>query len=261
MRISGKKWFGLALAAAVLAGTLGMMFCRGPDESLTFDGAAEETAEGREIVVLLHGLARTPRSLWKMERRLQEAGYLTLNRGYPSRRHSVEELVEEFLAPLVDEVLAKREPGRIHFVTHSLGGILVRAYAAEHGADAIGRVVMLAPPNHGSPLSDRLRGLGLYRRFFGPVGRELGTGEEEVPARLPGPDFGVGVIAGTRSWWNPLAWVWISEASDGTVTVESTRLDEMADFREVAAGHSLIMRKNEVIALTRRFLEDGTFDE
>ncbi len=235
--------------------------CRGPDKSKTLDGAADNAAESREVVVLLHGLARSSSSMRKMERELQDAGFMTVNRGYPSRKKSVEELTEDFVKPLVDEILEKQNPDRIHFVTHSLGGILVRYYAAEYGTARIGRVVMLAPPNHGSELPDRLKGLAPYRWYFGDAGQELGTGEDDVPARLPPAQFEVGVLAGTRSWWNPLAWFWLSGDSDGTVTVESTRLEGMSDFRKVSSGHTFIMRRSEVIESTKQFLKKGRFDD
>ncbi len=254
------KWFWAKLITAVLAAMLIATMCRGPDKSLTFDGAPDDVAEGRELVILLHGLARTSYSMRKMERELQDAGYLTLNRWYPSRRHTVEELVEEFMEPLVDEVEEKRGPERIHFVTHSLGSIMVRSYAEKNGPDRIGRVVMLAPPNQGSEMADRLKGFAPFRWIFGKPAAELGTGEDDVPAGLPPPRFEVGVIAGTHSWWNPLAWGWIPGESDGTVKVERTRVEGMADFRKVSAGHSLLMRKREVIELTKRFLETGEFD-
>ncbi len=257
MKVGKRLW--ITLITLVLAAMLLVPMCRGPDKSLTFDGATDEVATGRELVVLLHGLARTSHSMRKMERELQEAGFLTLNRGYPSRRDSVDELVDGFLKPLVDEVVEKRDPDRIHFVTHSLGGILLRYYVKQYGPERIGRVVMLAPPNHGSEMPDNLKGFAPYRWVFGKVGQELGTGDDDVPAGLPPARFEVGVIAGTRSWWNPLAWFWMAGDNDGTVTVESARLEGMTDFREVSSGHSLIMRHREVIELTRRFLETGGF--
>ncbi len=152
------------------------------------------------------------------------------------------------------------EPERIHFVTHSLGGILVRQYAEQYGEALIGRVVMLAPPNQGSEVADRFQSWWPYRRFFGPAGQELGTDPEQVPAQLPPADFEVGVIAGTQTW-NPWFSRWLEGKDDGTVSVERTRVEGLTDFATVRATHSLILYDDEAVELALRFLETGSFGD
>jgi triacylglycerol lipase len=151
-----------------------------------------------ECVVLLHGLGRTSRSMARMQQSLEAAGYFVANIGYPSRRRPVEELacdaVERGLA-----VCRARQASRIHFVTHSLGGILVRYYLTHHAVPELGRVVMLGPPNQGSEVVDVFSRMPAFTAITGPAGPQLGTGPTSLPRALGPVSYPVGVIAGTRS--------------------------------------------------------------
>jgi triacylglycerol esterase/lipase EstA (alpha/beta hydrolase family) len=127
----------------------------------------------RECVILLHGLGRTKRSMRRLANALENAGYEVQNQGYPSMRTSVAMIAQDHLAPVVAEC-RQRDAGKVHFVTHSLGGIVVRQYLQQHEAPAGSRMVMLSPPNQGSELAEALRHLALYRWIMGPAGQELG---------------------------------------------------------------------------------------
>jgi hypothetical protein len=189
--------------------------------------------------------------------------YAVVNWGYPSRRAPIAAHAAALAGAL--RALAERSPGPLHLVTHSLGGILVRACLALPAAAAwrhrVGRVVMLAPPNHGSDVAERLRRLRAFRRLVGPAGEELGTGADGVPARLGAPPAGVsvGVIAGARGT-SPLFGRWLPRPNDGKVSVASARLPGMADFRVVRRGHTFLMLAPEVHAAVFAFLAHGRFD-
>ena len=148
--------------------------------------------------------------------------------------------------------------GRVSFVTHSLGGVMVRAYLAQHPMPQLGRVVMLAPPNHGSEYVDVAGDWRLFAGLLGPTAAQLGTAPTSLPNRLPGADFEVGVIAGTGNV-NPLGAMLIDGTDDGTVSVASTRLAGMRDFIEVPVSHTFIMRNREVARQTIEFLRSGHF--
>jgi triacylglycerol lipase len=214
------------------------------------------TSTTTERVVLLHGMCRTASSMRPMQRALEEAGFEVLNVGYPSRTATVEKLSESVIGPL----FADRQPasGKIHFVTHSLGGILVRQYAANHPEARIGNVVMLAPPNRGSEVVDRIGPWRMFSFINGPAGRQLGTDADSVPNRLGPANFHAGVIAGRRTinWINSLM---IEGPDDGKVSVERTKLEGMADHLVVPATHPMIMRNREVMAQTIEFLRHGKF--
>ena len=208
-----------------------------------------------EAVVLLHGLGRTEQSMRPLADRLVEAGFTVCNLHYLSMSRSPDELVTE-LTPKIAACGA--EASRLHFVGHSLGGILVRAVLAENHPANLGRVVMLASPNGGSEYVDWLGGSRLFRWILGPTASELGTGAMSLPRRLPAPDFELGVIAGTRSL-NPFSrWILPGE-HDGTVTVESTKLAGMSDFLTVPSNHTFIMRSDTVATATIHFLRYGAF--
>jgi pimeloyl-ACP methyl ester carboxylesterase len=220
------------------------------------DGAAG--AQGEECVVLLHVLGRTNRSMTPLARALQRAGYATVNLDYPSRSQTIEALATRVPAQGVEECRA-RGAGRIHFVTHSMGAILLRLYLKEHRPPELGRVVMLSPPNQGSEIADRLHDNALYRWFNGPAGQELGR--NGLPAALGPVDYPVGIITGdSPAWWDR----WFSSRlipgeDDGKVSVESARLEGMQDFLVVPYSHTFIMRREAVIRQVIRFLQTGRF--
>jgi len=217
--------------------------------------------ETKECVILLHGLARTARSMRRMDKALQKAGYMTCNLGYPSRKYPVQYLAERYIPQALNECSRKageKKIQKIHFVTHSMGGILVRQYLSSHVVENLGRVVMLAPPNHGSEIVDRLGNRWWFRRFNGPGGCSLGTGEYSVPNRLGPVDFPVGIITGKQSL-DPLFSRMVARPNDGKVSLASAHVNGMQDFLVVPYGHTFVMQKKEVIRQTIFFLENGKF--
>jgi hypothetical protein len=192
--------------------------------------------------------------MW-LEWTLERAGYRVVNLRYPSRRYHVERLAEEYLAKAV---AAQSQAGRIHFVTHSLGGIVLRDYLAGHTMTNLGRVVMLAPPNHGSELADRLKQSALGRWILGPAGYELGTGASELPERLGPARFQLGIIA-ANSPLLPCLFRVFSGPNDGKVSVQSARLEGMADFLVVPGSHTWIIWRADTSRQVLAFLAHGHF--
>src|SRR6185295_16595733 len=136
-----------------------------------------------------------------------------INVSYPSTRLSIQAIADQWLANLIPKATSDRTV-KIHFVTHSLGGIVLRQYMLTHPVKNLGRVVMLAPPNQGSELADRFQHNFLYKFFTGPAGQELGTDPVSVPNRLGPAAFEVGIIAGDSSL-NPVLSAWIPGPDDG----------------------------------------------
>ena len=178
-----------------------------------------DPAPDGEVVVLLHGLLRSSRSMGRLERRLNREGYRTCNLDYPSRQYAIGELAEDYVLPGIEKCLGSTS-GPVHFVTHSMGGVVVRYLAAKDLLPPVGRVVMLGPPNHGSEVVDKVGDTWLFDWINGPAGRELGTDSTSVPMSVGDPDFELGVIAGTQSL-NPVNSVIIEGTDDGKVSIES----------------------------------------
>ena len=219
----------------------------------------QETAklEKPDCVILLHGLIRTSKSMKAIADALREEGFHVVNLDYPSRKFSIEELS----TIAIDNGLAAcRTTGaqHVHFVTHSLGGILVRYYLAEKVIPELGRTVMLAPPNQGSSLVDLMQMFPELEDISGPAGYQLGTTEDSIPARLGPANFEVGIIAGDHTV-NPVMSEYLEKPNDGKVPVESTRLEGMSDFLVVPQSHPFIMSNKSVIGQTIYFLYFGAF--
>ena len=225
---------------------------------LTTMAAIPTTARAADGVILLHGMCRTPASMARMERALESEGFVVVNAGYPSRTAGIEALSEAAIGAALDRPELRDCP-TIHFVTHSLGGILVRSYFSRHAPGRLGRVVMLGPPNQGSELVDRLGHWWLFGKLNGPAAAELGTAADSTPNTLGAVRFECGVIAGDRSinWINSAM---IRGSDDGKVSVEHTKLEGMTDHIVIHATHPFLMRNKTSIRQTIHFLRNGQFD-
>jgi len=210
----------------------------------------------RAGVILLHGLALGPYSMAPVAAYLRQQGYTVANVGYPSRRQPIEILARAALPPAVAE-LRRQGALTIHFVTHSMGGILLRSFLADQPLAELGRVVMLSPPNQGSELVDHFGRYRWFRWLFGPAGCQLGTASTALPLRL-GPLPGqVGILIGNRPGLG--LGRFFPGPSDGKVSVARAQLAGMTDFLVLPYGHTLIMWHRPVLAQVASFLATGRF--
>ncbi len=229
--------------------------------SILLSACAQDTAPAakpNECVILLHGLARTAFSMQRMKRALEGNGYRVANVDYPSRDHKIEVLAPLAIKDGLQQCGENSETTAVHFVTHSLGGILVRAYLADNEIANLGRVVMLAPPNQGSKAVDEMERIPGFDWLNGPAGYQLGKGSESVPLRLGAPEFDFAVIAGNLTI-DPITSALLDDPDDGKVSVSDTRLEGMRDFVVVPVSHAMIMQDRDVIRLVMNYLSRGSF--
>lgn len=231
---------------------------------LTSDCLAEKTGfypdvTNNECAILLHGLARTYKSMLPMEKALHKKGYNVVNVDYPSRKFKIEQLAEDVIPQALDRCALKNSV-KLHFVTHSMGGILVRYYLSKNSITSLGRVVMLSPPNNGSEVVDKIGNIPPIRWFNGPAGQQLGTSEKGLPRKLGAVKFELGVITGNKSI-NILLSLLIPGDDDGKVSIKNARVDGMSDFLVLPHTHPLIMESEDVIYQVIYFLQSGHFDK
>jgi pimeloyl-ACP methyl ester carboxylesterase len=222
------------------------------------EGIPIESISGSvETVILLHGLARTSASMARMEAALRQKGYRVVNVNYPSREHTIQRL-NVFVIPNAVKTAGRANPKKIHFITHSMGGILVRYYLAKNKIEQLGRVVMLSPPNQGSEVIDKLRGFPGFETLNGPAGVQLGTDEKSIPAGLGPVRFETGIITGNKSI-NVLLSLLIPGNDDGKVSIENAKVKGMTDFLVLPHTHPFIMQCDDTIAQSIHFLQNGSF--
>lgn len=227
------------------AGLMGMMI-----------SATAATSEP-DCVVLLHGAGARGIVMQRVESHLRRAGYRTVNITYPSRRLGIDVLARDFLPAKLVAAGVDRAP-RVHFVTHSMGGLVLRAYLATEKPANLGRVVMIVPPNHGTIAADNAGRNFFLKRFFGPALPQMGTGADAWHRRLGPADFSPGIIAG-RGVINPLYTKKFGGPNDGIVAVESAKLEGMRDFIVLPYSHTMILFRRETSRQVLAFLRDGKF--
>lgn len=215
----------------------------------------------KDLVILLHGICRKGSSMLPVELYLKNAGYDVMNITYPANKMTLEQLTDD----LHDQIAASSQfnaAANIHFVTHSMGGLLTRYYLSKHRPANLGRVVMMGPPNTGSEFADfmleneTLR--PLFEAVFGPAGGQL-RADYTHAAETMKIDYEVGVIAGTLSI-NPLApHVLGNTPHDGIVPVSKTVIEGMKDHILLPATHTMMMYNWKVLKEIGEFLSNGKF--
>lgn len=236
-------------------------------ESGTFDSCKQKLDEiakekqikpmtEEKVVIVVHGIIRSSKSMKTMKARLEKENYIVVPFDYPSTRVSIAKCAG-YLGRMIESLKDVKE---VSFVTHSMGGLIVRTWAADNKNDNIGRFVMMGTPNKGAEMADKLKDWKIFKYVLGPAGQELVSDEDGTIANLPIPKFPFGIVAGgrgTQAGYNPL----ISGDDDGTVAVNSARLEGAEDFISVHAMHSFLPSNQVVVDSVARYLKTGAFRE
>ncbi len=219
-------------------------------------GCSSPPPDGAEAVVVVHGLGRTSASMTILVSRLKNAGFRVVSFGYPSTSEPMEALVQRLQAEV--EQCCGAEAATIHFVTHSMGGVLVRSLLSQRPEAHLGRVVMLSPPNQGSEIIDAFADSPRLRTLLGPAASRLGTDSTGISSQLGPVRFSLGIVTGDRSM-SPLGSWLIPGPDDGKVGVDRARVEGATDFRVVPATHTFIMNRRDVAEEVVHFLRQGRF--
>lgn len=203
-----------------------------------------------KIVILLHGLGRSRISMKKIARELNAKGLQTISIGYYTMG-TLDELSMNFKQIL--ESLDKVND--ISIITHSLGAIIYRNYLKENSDKRIKKVIMMAPPNHGSKIASVLEKNNFTNKFTPNVFTKLITGKNSYCSKLPKPPSPFLIIAGTRknTIGFPPMFKLVEEDNDGVVTVETTKL-KGGQFKKIHVSHTFIMNNDKTIKTVLKFL-------
>jgi pimeloyl-ACP methyl ester carboxylesterase len=189
------------------------------------------------MVVLVHGIGRTPLSMRRLARELRRAGHTVGQFGYAAALESLTEIAVR----LRRELESWSRPGEpMVVVGHSLGALLLRlAMAIEPPmAHQPRHLVMLGPPNQSPRLARRLRRFWPYRLFNGDAGQRLA--DPAYLAALPMPTVPYTILAGVngrRGRWSAFG----DEPNDGLVALSETRCGADDLVIEVPARHTFLM--------------------
>ena len=215
-----------------------------------------DSASDKDYIVVIHGIARTYRSMRSLATFLKSKGYPVLNVDYPSTSAPLESLVDHINKQV--ESFNQNPQRKIHFVGYSLGGLLTRGVINRYRPPNLGRVVQLAPPNQGSEVADFWKNNFIYKWIFGPAGQDLGAKEKSFERILGPVDFELGVITGNRTW-DPISSLMIKGPDDGKVSVESSKVSGMTDHIVIPATHTFIIYDRQAWNQTVHFFENGKF--
>lgn len=211
-----------------------------------------------EVVIVLHGIAKTNRITYLLSKRIANAGFDVYNITYPSTKFTIQELAD-FLNNKINELSINKKK-RVNIVGHSMGGLITRVYINKYKPKNIHRVVMIGTPNHGSELADKLKDWKIYKLKFGTKsGRQLGTDLEGLSEELGKVNYDLGIIAGI-SKTSPILSLMLPNDDDGIVSVESTKLDGMKEHIIMNFAHTPGIMYKSVADQTINYLKNGKFD-
>ncbi len=224
---------------------------------------APSTARAAEqpvrVVVLVHGFMDTRFHLYFMEKQLISEGYVVINKTYPSVTMSIEDCAD-YLAGVIERgTEGITDPYELDFITHSMGGLVVRCYLAKYHPPQAKRLVMIATPNRGVTKAELAARFPLADRVLGPALMEMAQGPDYLCALCGGaPAVEFGVITGGKGDGQGYS-LFIPGDDDGIVAVRSAYLPGASDFLLLDHIHNLICFYDDTIANARAFLTDGAF--
>ena len=209
-----------------------------------------------KTIVLIHGIHGERSDLSLLNEKLQQKGFKTYNFHYPSTKYPIEKLSSNYLKPFLAKLNSQNQS--ISFLTHSMGGILLRHYLYKNKDIDIEKIIMLAPPNKGSDLVDIFGNNFIFKKRYGPAGQQIGTDLEQNLHLSNLEEYKVGIIAGDKTD-HPYFSIFIPGKDDGKVALTNTFIDSDFDFLIVPCGHETILKSKIVLRAVDNYLKKGEF--
>ena len=206
--------------------------------------------QGNAVTVLVHGFAFRAWILTALARRLQARGLEVRRFSYPSRGQDLNTNAHS-LKEFVDSIACDR----LNLLGHSLGGLVILRMLEEGGDLPPGRVVLLGTPLTGSAAARRFSRYKAMRWLFGQAAGCLHEGIIRLPRNRP-----VAVIAGSRQVGLGMLSGALSGASDGTVAVDETCHEGLADHVTIPVTHTGLLSSAKTAELAASFLLAGRFE-
>ena len=213
-------------------------------------------ANSKQCVVLLHGWAKSGKCMEAIERNLQKEGFHTINISYPSRENTIDEIIEKYIHPNIPP----NNCSEIHFIGHSMGGIVTRYYLSKYKPSNLGKVILIASPNQGSELVQKFQTTKWIANILGPGCLQIAKNSTLLTS-IAKPYYKVGIISADLSI-NPITSLFfLAGPDDGTVTVESTLLEDMTDHVTISSTHTMVLKHHMTFEQIKHFLEHGSFQK
>ena len=197
-----------------------------------------------KCAILLHGLGRTHLSMSLLGSTLKKHDYAVVNYSYPSTKKSIDAISAEYIEPMINECIMQHQSTDIVFITHSLGGIVLQKYLEHHEIPLLTHIVMLGPPNHGSPIVDKLQNVWLFQALLGPSGQALSSSKADYMLSKK-RSYRVSIIAGNVHFTPFSSW-FFNEPNDGKVSVSSAYMEGADDFIGLPVTHTFMMNHASV---------------
>ena len=217
--------------------------------------------DNQQQVICLHGLGRSPRSMAKLAKTLENDGYRVLNIGYNSLLDNYQDILKSLNERINDWLIPEQV---VHFVGHSFGGILIRGLLAENSNWQKGRCVMIGTPNKGTKTASFMVSQWWSKYFVPKVTSDLKP-DSELMNTLAEPSIETGIIAGNVNYHLliPISWYYKKATDDapgdGVVELVNTKTDNMTDFIIMPLHHSFMPWDKELLKQVIHFFEKGKF--
>ena len=208
-------------------------------------------AGDREAVVVIHGLWLGRWNLVFLGGSTRRGGFAVHYFGYASVRRNLRENAER-----LQRFAQNIDAPAVHFVGHSLGGIIIRALFHYFPNQRPGRIVTIATPHGGSHVADLLSRFAPGRWLIGKSVSELVAGE---PQRWPLPKREIGIITGDFPLGIGRLFPGMTRPNDGLLNADETRLDGVRDRVCIHLSHSAMPFAPVVAAAVVRFIKTGSF--